>query len=514
MSNVAASADGLERPATERDERVEQSGTRGGGSSLAGRYVSVIAKRRTYFDLVYLLLSFPLGLAYFITLVVTAAVFGSLSFTLIGIPMLIATMYGWCIVADLDRLQTNALIGTSIPPLPFAREPGRPWQWQRIKTRLANPMTWRSLVFLFLRFGQGVGALVVLSTFLGLPLTAIISPIIVAFGGSTDVVNWRIDTFAEAIPIAIVAVLLLPVFVRITSLAAMLSGRFTDFMLGSDPVMTPLPDPAPIDRAATAAVAWSGVRIGRSLDAAASRVQTVQLRLFLGHLTFYAALCVVLVVINGLTTPSTWWALWPIWGAGILFAMHTGYFLRGFLGLHAFLFTVVNLGLFVIDSTYTDTSWFYWPVLGWGVVLGVHVYAVFGYTRIESPGVLVTEGAPAAGPPEAASTAVEPGPAAVAPAPSPEAVAAPISVDVAMRVVKVAGTAVDLTPKEFDLLVLFVQNPGRPFSREELLDRIWKNEYDVTDRTIDTHVQRLRKKLAGAADAIQTVWGVGYRFAP
>jgi DNA-binding response OmpR family regulator len=91
---------------------------------------------------------------------------------------------------------------------------------------------------------------------------------------------------------------------------------------------------------------------------------------------------------------------------------------------------------------------------------------------------------------------------------------APISVDVAMRVVKVAGQVVDVTPKEFDLLVLFVQNPGRPFSREELLDRIWKNEYDVTDRTIDTHVQRLRKKLAAGADAIQTVWGVGYRFQP
>ena len=80
--------------------------------------------------------------------------------------------------------------------------------------------------------------------------------------------------------------------------------------------------------------------------------------------------------------------------------MHTGYFLRGFLGLHAFLFTVVNLGLFVIDSTYTNTSWFYWPVLGWGIVLGVHVYAVFGYTRIESPGVLVTQVVPPPDSPE------------------------------------------------------------------------------------------------------------------
>ncbi|KAA0231979.1 winged helix family transcriptional regulator, partial [bacterium] len=63
-----------------------------------------------------------------------------------------------------------------------------------------------------------------------------------------------------------------------------------------------------------------------------------------------------------------------------------------------------------------------------------------------------------------------------------------------------------------DLLALFAANPGRPFSRDELLDRVWKGDYDVTDRTIDTHVQRLRKKLGEQADAIQTVWGVGYRF--
>jgi DNA-binding winged helix-turn-helix (wHTH) protein len=87
-----------------------------------------------------------------------------------------------------------------------------------------------------------------------------------------------------------------------------------------------------------------------------------------------------------------------------------------------------------------------------------------------------------------------------------------LTVDVAMRRVSVNGKPVELTPKEFDLLALFAQNPGRPFSRDELLDRIWRNDYEVTDRTIDTHVQRLRKKLGRHAGVIQTVWGVGYRF--
>ena len=55
--------------------------------------------------------------------------------------------------------------------------------------------------------------------------------------------------------------------------------------------------------------------------------------------------------------------------------------------------------------------------------------------------------------------------------------------------------------------------PGRVLSREQLLDRVWGSDITVTTRTIDTHVKRLREKLGGAGDCIETVRGVGYRFA-
>ena len=87
----------------------------------------------------------------------------------------------------------------------------------------------------------------------------------------------------------------------------------------------------------------------------------------------------------------------------------------------------------------------------------------------------------------------------------------PIAVSPSMRTATVNGTELDLTPKEFDLLALFARNPGRAFSRDYLLERIWTNEYEVTDRTVDTHVQRLRKKLGDEADLIRTVWGIGYK---
>ena len=78
---------------------------------------------------------------------------------------------------------------------------------------------------------------------------------------------------------------------------------------------------------------------------------------------------------------------------------------------------------------------------------------------------------------------------------------------------RVEGDAVDLTPKEFDLLALLVRNPGRAFARDYLLEKVWGYDYGGFDRTVDTHVLRLRKKLGDSGDQIETVWGVGYRLA-
>lgn len=73
-----------------------------------------------------------------------------------------------------------------------------------------------------------------------------------------------------------------------------------------------------------------------------------------------------------------------------------------------------------------------------------------------------------------------------------------------------------LTPKEYELLKLLVTNPGRAFSRDELLERIWGYEYYGDTRTVDVHIRHLRAKLKDDPDvseAIETVRGVGYRFA-
>ncbi|MCD6334352.1 MAG: response regulator transcription factor [Candidatus Latescibacteria bacterium] len=87
-----------------------------------------------------------------------------------------------------------------------------------------------------------------------------------------------------------------------------------------------------------------------------------------------------------------------------------------------------------------------------------------------------------------------------------------LTVDVGAHSVYVKGTPVELTATEFDLLVFLMRSPGRVHAREGLLDAVWGDDYVGYDRTVDTHVRRLRKKLGAAAEHIETVRGVGYRF--
>jgi two-component system phosphate regulon response regulator PhoB len=71
---------------------------------------------------------------------------------------------------------------------------------------------------------------------------------------------------------------------------------------------------------------------------------------------------------------------------------------------------------------------------------------------------------------------------------------------------------VALTQMEFNLLVTLMERPGRVQSRERLLNDVWDISSDVTTRTVDTHVKRLREKLGKSGKAIETVRGIGYRF--
>lgn len=86
-----------------------------------------------------------------------------------------------------------------------------------------------------------------------------------------------------------------------------------------------------------------------------------------------------------------------------------------------------------------------------------------------------------------------------------------LTIELFSRTVRVKGQQLDLTPKEFDLLVLLARNPERVYSREALLEQVWDMDFVGGTRTVDIHVQRLRKKLGEMQGVIQTVYGIGYK---
>jgi len=87
-----------------------------------------------------------------------------------------------------------------------------------------------------------------------------------------------------------------------------------------------------------------------------------------------------------------------------------------------------------------------------------------------------------------------------------------IEVDKAAHIVKVDGNEVDLSVKEFELLLYFLENQKIALTREKILNNVWNYDYFGDARTIDTHVKKLRSKLGDKGNYIKTIWGMGYKF--
>ena len=91
-----------------------------------------------------------------------------------------------------------------------------------------------------------------------------------------------------------------------------------------------------------------------------------------------------------------------------------------------------------------------------------------------------------------------------------------VTMDPKSRQVRVRGKSVSLTPKEFDLLLFFTRNPGRVYSRSQLLDAVWGYSHDGYEHAVNCHINRLRAKIEvdqARPELLLTVWGVGYKLA-
>ena len=87
-----------------------------------------------------------------------------------------------------------------------------------------------------------------------------------------------------------------------------------------------------------------------------------------------------------------------------------------------------------------------------------------------------------------------------------------LSIDPGSRIVTAGEKNITLTPKEFDLLLYLARNERLVLKREQLLDKVWGQDYYGDSRTIDTHIKSLREHLGEYRKTIKTVWGIGYKF--
>ena len=204
------------------------------------RLIQSILDGRTYGRILYLLLALPLGVAEF-TFLVTAISFGfGTAITLIGIPVLVGSVYAWRWIAELERGLIGRLTGVEIAS-PYRPDPvGGRW-WTGFAARLADPATWKDLAFLLLQFPLGILSFSVTVAVFGFGLRLLVAPVYYEPFADGDWIEWLgVDTLGEALALMPLGALIL--FLGIPALGALgrLYGWLALQLLGSnaDPELT------------------------------------------------------------------------------------------------------------------------------------------------------------------------------------------------------------------------------------------------------------------------------------
>jgi hypothetical protein len=209
--------------------------------SFFARFFGVISELQTWKNIVYLLLAFPLGLFYFVFLVVGLAVGVALVIIWVGLPILAVTVLAWWAFATFERWQAGLLLGLSMTTRTAPLTGEESW-WQRIKRHLGDARTWKDLAFLFLKFPLGIISFVLVTVAAAVPAALIGAPFYYRYvdypkghlhyaGFNLGV--WHVDTLPEALLLVPVGLLLLFGALHLVNAFARFSGVLA-FALLSD----------------------------------------------------------------------------------------------------------------------------------------------------------------------------------------------------------------------------------------------------------------------------------------
>ena len=211
-------------------------------------FFGVVADTQSYINVLYLLMSFPLGIAYFVFLVTGISLGLGLSIIWVGVPILVLVLAGSWALWQLERLLAISLLKENIPAM--ARrddrseqlEDGRPslgagerlfiGAWRLLKAHLANRLTWTGMLYLFLKFPLGIASfvmVVVLVAFTGALLGA---PFYFSVDDGIDMGIWQVDALWEALILTIIGIPLASISLHLMNGVAFLQGRLARLALG------------------------------------------------------------------------------------------------------------------------------------------------------------------------------------------------------------------------------------------------------------------------------------------
>jgi len=218
-------------------------------SGILEKFFSVIAKGQTYLNFIYLFLAFPLGLIYFIFLVTGISVGVATLIIWIGLFILAMVIAGWWLCAGFERVMAINLLHFDIAPMSTPRSEKAQTNLQKLGAFLTNPVTWKSLLYLFVKFPLGILSFVVLVTLTSITLVMLFAPLLYRYIqpeiiGWTGVI-WRIDTMGEAVAASVIGFILIFVSLHIFNGLAWVSGKFAQIMLGN-PLPAAVVSPAPV----------------------------------------------------------------------------------------------------------------------------------------------------------------------------------------------------------------------------------------------------------------------------
>ena len=145
-------------------------------SSMIEQAWAILRDHRTYLRIVYLLLAFPLGTAYFILILTGLSTGGGLAVIIVGIGILVLTMEGWLLLARFERALTIRLLGAQVAPFSLAAPAGESWR-QRVGRTLTDPMTWKSLAYLLVEFPFGIFSFTLVVVLVTVSLSLVLVPV-------------------------------------------------------------------------------------------------------------------------------------------------------------------------------------------------------------------------------------------------------------------------------------------------------------------------------------------------